>query len=367
MKIYFVGQKGVPAKFGGVEKHVEELSTRLVQAGHEVYVYARPGYTDRNLTEYKGVKIISLPTIATKRLDTISHTFRACLDLRKRQADLIHFYSIGPSSLIWLAKLVKPGVPIVATFHTKCYQHKKWGPLAKLYLRLGEITACKLADATIAVSQSLKNYAEKKYHEQVCYIPNGAEPETAAEPKLIKNLGLDKDNYILAVARLIRHKGVHHLIEAYNGIETDKKLVIAGDGVFTDDYVKELKKLARGQANIIFTGNQTGQALAELFSNAYLFVQTSESEGLSIALLEAMAYGRAVLVSDIAENLEAVGNCGFSYQSKNGSDLKDKLVSILNSPQSAAAKGDEARQRVKQFYNWDDIAAETINNEVIAT
>lgn len=360
MKIYFIGQKGIPAKYGGVEKHVDELSRRLVKAGHEVYVYARPGYTDSGLKEHQGVKIISLTTIATKHLDTISHVWRACFDLRKRQVDLIHFHSIGPSSLIWLAKLIKPGVPVVSTFHTKCYLHKKWGFMARLYLRLGEIAACRLADATIVVSRSLENYARLKYKIRPCYIPNGAAAVAPAAPAAIKSLGLKKNGYILAVARLIRHKGIHYLIDAYCGLKTDKKLVIAGAGVYTDDYVKQLKQQAAGKENIIFAGNQTGRTLAELYSNAYLFVQTSESEGLSVALLEAMSYGRPVLVSDIQENLEAVAGRGFSYKNKDSGDLKNMLISLLDNPGRAAAKGKLARQRVIEMYNWDDIAEKTI-------
>lgn len=175
MKIYFIGQKGIPAKFGGIERHVEDLSVRLADSGHEVYVYTRPNYTSPELLEYKGVKLISLPNVRTKHLDAITHTAKACVDAAKREVDIIHFHSIGPSSLIWLVKLLKPKVPIVATFHTKCYLHKKWGILARGYLKFGETMACKFADRTIAVSKSLKKYADNKYKISAVYIPNGVE------------------------------------------------------------------------------------------------------------------------------------------------------------------------------------------------
>jgi len=360
MKIYFIGQKGIPARSGGVEKHVEELATRLVKAGHEVFAYARPNYTSKKLKKYQGVNLINLPSIATKHFDAISHTFRACLDLAKREVDIIHFHSIGPASLIWLAKLLKPGVPVIFTFHTKCYEHKKWGRLAKTYLKIGELLGCLLADKTIVISHELVRYVEAKYRISAIYIPNGVSILKAVKAAKIKKLGLAKDNYILLVSRLVGHKGVHYLIKAFNSLKTDKKLVITGAGAFTDNYVRELKTLAKGNENIIFTGNKTGRELAELFSNAYLFVQPSESEGLSIALLEAMSYGRGVLISDIPENLEVAKDVGFSFINKSTASLTKKLNYLLEQPALVASRGELGRAKVKEDYNWHNITKEII-------
>ncbi len=360
MKIYFIGQKGIPAKSGGVEKHVEELSSRLARAGHEVFVYTRLKYTGKNLKKYQGVNLINLPNIATKHLDAISHTFRACWDLRKREVDIIHFHSIGPASLIWLAKLLKPGVPVIFTFHTKCYTHKKWGLIAKAYLRFGELSGCLLADKTIVISRQLVQYTKAMYNTKAAYIPNGVSQLKAVKAANIKKWGLEKDNYILLVSRLVGHKGVHYLIEAYKQLKTNKKLVITGDGAYTDKYVKELKTRAQGNKNIIFTGDQTGRTLAELFSNAYLFVQPSESEGLSIALLEAMSYGKCVLYSDIPENQEAAAGAGYSFVNKNIASLKNKLKYLLNHPDRVLSRGESGRARVKEYYNWNNITKEVI-------
>ncbi|MFA5359347.1 MAG: glycosyltransferase family 4 protein [Patescibacteria group bacterium] len=359
MKIYFIGQKGIPSKFGGVEKHVEDLSTRLVKTGHEVFVYTRANYTDRKLKKYRGVNLISLPTLATKHLDAITHTFRACLDLVRRDVDIIHFHSIGPSSLIWLAKLLKPGVPIVFTFHTKCYEHKKWGFLAKMYLKFSEAIACRLADKIITISPSLTEYAKSKYDITSVYIPNGVTLPKVIKANKIKQWGLKKDNYILTVTRLVGHKGVQYLIDAYKKLKTNKKLVIVGDGAYTDNYVKELKASAKGNKNIIFTGNQVGDELAELFSNAYLFVQPSESEGLSIALLEAMSYKQCVLVSDIKENTDVTKNCGFSFKTKNVKSLQMKLIYLLKHPALVNKYGLLAKAEVNKNYNWSKLVIAT--------
>jgi glycosyltransferase involved in cell wall biosynthesis len=361
MKIYFIGQKGIPAKFGGVERHVEELAIRLAKKGHEVYAYTRPNYTSRTMKEYKGVNLISLPSISSKNLDAISHTFRACLDVVKRDADIVHFHSIGPSSLLWLVKIMKPGTPVIATFHTRCYTHAKWGGFAKLYLKFGEIVTCTLPDRTIAISRSLTDFALRKYGKICQYIPNGVQKTRYAKPELIKKLwDLEKGSYILTVSRLVRHKGIHYLIKAYQGLNTKKKLVIVGDSAYTDDYVNEIRQMAYGNPDIIFTGNQSGQVLNELLSNAFVFVQPSESEGLSIALLEAMAFGLATVVSDIPENKEAVEQSGVTFKNKDANDLKKELEYLLKRPATIKRLGEAAKKRAIETYDWENITKETI-------
>lgn len=367
MKIAVIGQKGIPAKFGGVEKHVEDLATNLAQRGHEVYVYTRRNYTPADLASSRGVNLISLPSVNSKHLDAISHTFLACLDVARRDVDVVHFHSIGPSSLLWLVKLLKPRTPVVATFHTQCYMHQKWSSVAKLYLRFGELVCCKLSDKTIAVSKTLQAYAQKKYRNNIVYIPNGVTVRPVGDTDALDAWQLISGGYVLAVSRLVKHKGIGYLIEAFKKIETDKKLVIVGDSAFTDKYVAQIRRLAESDPRIVFTGNQTGEALKQLFSHAYIFVQPSESEGLSIALLEAMAYEQAVLVSDIPENLEALPGSDYVFKSKSIRDLRIKLEAVLATPESVNRNRRINREHVLKHYNWQDITdgIEAVYNEAL--
>ncbi len=200
---------------------------------------------------------------------------------------------------------------------------------------------------------------KKKYKRVVNYIPNGVGTAQVKEADLIKKWGLEKENYIVTISRLVRHKGIHYLIDAYKQLKTDKKLVIVGDSSYTDEYLKELKEQAGDNKNIIFTGRQSGDTLHELFTNAYLFVQPSESEGLSIALLEAMSYGQAVLSSDIPENKEAVRNSGFYFENKNVDSLKDALNQLLRSKDKVDSKRGQGLSRVKLNYDWNTIVHDT--------
>ncbi|MFA5358313.1 MAG: glycosyltransferase family 4 protein [Patescibacteria group bacterium] len=362
MKIAFIGQKGIPTKFGGIERHVEELAVRLVKAGQKVFVYCRPWYAPVDKKSFRGIKLISLPSIRTKHLDAISHTFIATLHALFSDYDIIHYHGVGPALLSFIPRIFKPQVRVVATFHCIDRKHQKWGLFARTFLKLGERAACLFAHQTITVSKTLQYYCSQIYNTDTVYIPNGVGRKNVncGSDLIAKKFGLQENGYLLVVSRLVRHKGIHYLINAFHRLKTDKKLVIVGDSAFTDDYVQELHDLSYGSKNIIFTGYQNGKVLDQLFANAYAFILPSESEGLPIVILEAMAYGKAVLASDITENLEVVRGHGFSFRNKQIDDLVSRLKHLLDNQKNVEAIGRESRDFVMQNYNWDDIVKKTI-------
>lgn len=376
MRIALIGQKTVPfigGKGGGVERHVEELATRLVAKGHEVIAYSRGYLADEKIKEYNGAKIIYTASIPTKNLDTITHVLFSTINVLFKKVDVIHYHGVGPSTLAWIPRLFKPRVKVVVTFHSIDRFHKKWGAFARWYLGLGEWTAVHFPHVCIAVSKSIQQYCRHVFNKEVVYIPNGTDLHKTGEAhdNRIRPFGISKDSYILTVARLIKHKGIHYLIEAYKKLEkthgTDqnnwpggriRKLVIVGAPSYSDDYLDYLKKLAAGSSNIVFVGFQQGETLAQLFANAYLYVHPSEAEGLSITILEAMSYGTCVLVSNIPENLESIDHAGFTFESKNVNDLYEMLIYLLDFPESVKKHGEKALTFIKKNFNWEDIVSD---------
>lgn len=363
MKIAFIGQKGILGKFGGgVESHVEDLALGLTKEGHQVIVYIRPYYCRlkvNKIRKYKGVTLIKLPTIKTKYLDAITHTFLASLDVLRRDVDIIHYHSIGPASLLLIPKLFKRKARVVFTFHSQDYYHQKWGKLAKIYLKIGEVVGCFMADQVIVISKSIKRYVAKKYGVRATFIPNGVKIAPKVNASLIRKWGLEKNNYILCVARMVPHKKIHMLIGAYKQLveeskRLNKKLVIVGGGAYTDLYVKYLENYAQNNKNIILTGSIPGnsKALGELYGNAYLYVHPSESEGLSISLLEAASFGIPVLVSNIVENRDVVGLNGFYFENKDSGDLKDKIRLLVGNKRRLSGVGKKLKQEMVNNYNW---------------
>jgi len=365
MRISMIGQKGIPTRFGGIERHVEALAVRLGKRGHQVTVYTRAWYAPAKARFAPGVRTVATATVNSKHLDAIVHTFTSTVHAIRSGADIIHYHGVGPSLLAWIPRVFAPSTKVVATFHCIDKNHQKWGWFARLALSIGERAACMFPHETIAVSKTLQAYGMHSFGGDLQYIPNGIDVTSVRSgSRTLAAHGLEKDGYILFVARLVRHKGAHHLIAAYRALEKrgltrGKKLAIVGDSAFTDDYVKEIKALAHGNKNIVFTGYLSGKPLAEVFANAYMVAHPSESEGLPIAVLEAMSYGRLVLASDIPENMEVIREHGVSFRNRSVEDLTRKLRAMLDTPATVAELGANARKFVNQHYRWDDVGKQT--------
>lgn len=359
MKIALIGQKAIPAKNGGVDRHVESLAFFLAKNKDlKIISYNRRSYLENSLKEWEGVKIVSLPFINTKNLAAISQGFLATLDALIKRVDIIHYHGIGPCLLAWIPKLLRPKTKIIATLHSFDYGNEKWGVFAKLMLKLGEKMMTKYADEIIVLTALMRDYLYQRHSRDSIIIPNGALVQEANDFSILDNFGLERGKYIVSVSRLIKLKGIQYLIKVFKKLKSahliahDIKLVIVGDG----EYEEELKKLAEADKDIIFSGNQSGANLAALYAGASLFVQSSESEGLSISMLEAMAYGLPILASDISANREAGANTVYYFQTKDEEDLALKLESILKRNDEAKNMGQGAKARVKEVFDWENIS-----------
>ena len=368
MKIAMIGQKGIPAIYGGIERHVEELATELAKKGNDVSVYARKWYTPQNINEFKGIKIIHTSSIQTKHLDTITHTFTATIDAIRQKMDIIHYHGIGPTLVAWIPKLFAKNIKVVITCHSLDRYQVKWGIFAKFILRLSEKTAYLFADKTISVAKTVQNYYLDEYKKKTVYIPNGVKIYSNKDENanLIKNWGLEKDKYILMVARLIKDKGTHYLLEAwqylnkqYPNLMSEYKLVITGG---TDDleYWNELKEIADNNKDIIFTDWQKDETLESLYANCMLFVHPSEREGLPISVLQAMSYGKPVLASDIPGHKEVILDNDFLFDNTSITSLAKKMLGLLKNKEILKNIGVNNKELVKQDYNWKDITRKTL-------
>lgn len=363
MKIAMIGHKRIPSKEGGVEVVVEELSTRLVRRGHKVDVYNRRGRNvqdknadkeNRKLKEYKGVRIINVPTINKKGIDALLYSILATIRALFGHYDVIHYHAEGPCAMLWLPHLF--GIRTVATIHGLDWQRAKWGGLATKYIKFGERIAAKYADEIIVLSKGVEKYFKETYNRNTNFIPNGVNKPTIREPKIIKEkYGLNKDDYILFLARIVPEKGLHYLIKAYNQINTDKKLVIAGGASHTNDYLIKIKEMIKDNPNIIMTGFVQGNELEELYSNCYIYCLPSDLEGMPISLLEAMSYGCKCLVSDIEENRQVTEKYGTYFKKGNIEDLKEKLEQLLKNNE----KSIEQLEVIKK-YDWEENVNKTL-------
>lgn len=367
MKIAMIGHKRIPSREGGVEIVVEEISKRLVDRGHIVDVYNRKGKNvqdktadakNKKIKEYKGIKIITIPTINKKGMDAMLYSFFASIAVLFHKYDVIHYHAEGPCAMIWIPKLFRK--KIIVTIHGLDWQRSKWGGFATKYIRFGEKMAVKYADEIIVLSENVQKYFKQTYQRETIFIPNGVNKPTIKEANIIKEkYQLEKNNYILFLARIVPEKGLHYLIEAFKQIKTDKKLVIAGGASHTNTYLKNIKEMIKQDERIIMTGFVQGEELEELYSNCYLYCLPSDVEGMPLSLLEAMSYGNLCLVSNIAENMQVVGEHASIFKKGDVQDLKQKLETLLAN-QITNEEKEKITSYILKKYCWEDVVEKTL-------
>lgn len=365
LSVAMFGQKRLTRE-GGVEIVVKELCTRMVQGGCNVTCYNRSGYhvsgseyDSNGKTEYDGICLKSVPTIEKKGLAAVSSSFFAALYSAFGKYDVVHIHAEGPALFCWLPKLC--GKRIIVTIHGIDWQRAKWGGFASRYIKFGEKVAVKYADDIIVLSKGVQKYFMDTYGRKTVFIPNGVNRPVFRSPQLMKEqLGLDKKEYILFLGRLVPEKGITYLVKAFKNVKTEKKLVIAGGSSDTDVFMQELKKLAKGDDRILFTGFVQGQLLEELYSNAYVYCLPSDLEGMPLSLLEAMSYGNCCLTSDIAECAEVIEDKALTFRKSSTADLEDKLQYVCDHPEVVNILKVEAADFICRKYNWDEVVKQTL-------
>lgn len=366
LRIAMIGHKRIPSREGGVEIVVDELSTRMVKLGCEVHAYNRYGrhtagkkYAQYKGKEYKGIRLITIPTFRNGKLNAIVYSVLATIRALFGRYDVLHFHAEGPCIMLWLPKLF--GIRTVATIHGLDWQRSKWGNFASKILKDGEKMAVKHADEIIVLSQNMKKYFLDNYKRETVYIPNGINrPDIIKADEIEQLYGLRKDHYILFVARIVPEKGLHYLIEAFKQLDTDKHLVIAGGNSHSQEYMNEIEEMVSTDSRILMTGFVSGKVLEELYSNAYMFVLPSDVEGMAVSLLEAMSYGNCCVISDIDENTEVVGQNAIAFQKSNVEELKKVMQDLVDDVAKRDYYKSTSRDYICSKYDWDKVVEKTL-------
>ncbi len=351
LRVAFVGGRGVVSKYSGIESYYEQAGSELARRGHEVTVYCRSYFTPP-IREHCGMRVLRLPTIRTKHLETVVHTLLSTVHAMFSGCDIVHYHCLGPALFSFLPRLV--GKKTVVTVQGLDWQRRKWGWLAARVLHWGEAAAITFPNTTMVVSHTLQQHFRQRYGCATTYVPNGAIHAEPAAFTRLASWGLVPDKYVLFLGRFSPEKNCHLLIEAFKQVPTDMKLVLAGGSSHSDDYVEELRR--HESERIRFMPWTSGDDLAQLLAHAALFVLPSDLEGLSLALLDAMAAGVCVLTSDIPENKEVVSGVGYTFQRGDAADLEHMLDLLVRNPELRRQAGQRAQARIQSEYAWPTIA-----------
>lgn len=370
LRIAMIGQRQYGSREGGVDVVVTALSSRLAARGHDIVCYDRKSKSTRvPMSDDDGgdaeapgsaVQSIAVRTLSGRGIAALSSSLSATLKAIRLRPDVIHYHAEGPCVPLPLAHAF--GIPTVATIHGLDWDRAKWGVLARAYIKLGERAAAKFADSIIVLSKSAQRYFLETYGRGTVIIPNGVEPTTTIPPRRINELWqLDEGSYLLFLGRIVPEKGVHYLVEAFGGLLTDKRLVIAGDAPDSSNYFASIVEQARGDKRVVFPGFVEGDILEELYSNAYAYVLPSDLEGMPISLLEAMCHGRACVTSDIPECVEVLAGTGLTFSKGSVDELHDTLERLIHDHDLAESLGKSARSRALDMFGWAGVVERTVN------
>lgn len=362
IRVAHYGQKHANSHEGGVEVVVGELAKRQVKLGYEVTCYNRKGHHISGaehdipqVAEWNGVHMKYVPTIEKKGIAAVTSSFCAAVCCAFGSYDIVHVHAEGPWAFSWIPRLF--GKKVVAHNHGIDWKREKWDQgfgAGRRFIRYGERVGVRKAHAMIVLSKALRDYFLSEYGRETILVPNGINrPEVVPADYIQKEYGLEKDGYILFLARATSEKRPELLIDAYNKLNTNKKLVIAGGSSDSEDYVELLRQKAGNDPRIIFTGFVDGIEKAELYSNAYVYVLPSDLEGMAICLLEAMSYGNCCLVSDISENTNVVGNYACTFQKGDLASLAQKLQGLCDDEGLVRKYKDSASDYICEAYSWD--------------
>jgi len=353
MKVAFIGGRGIVGKYSGVESFYEEAGKRLAAEGQRITAYCRNYFTPA-LGSYEGIRIVRLPTIRSKHLETFVHTLLSTLHACFSDLDIVHYHTLGPSLFSFIPRLF--GKKTVVTVQGLDWQRRKWSWFARNVLKAGEWASAHFPHETIVVSRTLEEYYRQRYHKPVAYIPNGTVIRPQCAGPALQRFGLGAKNYVLFIGRLSPEENFDLLIEAFEQIETPMKLVFAGGSSHTDEFVSALR--SHESDRIRFLGWLAGNDLEEVLTNAALFVLPSDMEGLSLALLDAMGAGLCVLASDVPENCEVIANAGFTFSRGDIIHLCQMLAMLLSDGNIRESAGRRARERVLENYLWERATSE---------
>lgn len=355
-----MGIRGIPARYGGFETLAEELAPRLADRGHEVWVYGRPHAIGplveepvRGRASYRGVNLRLLRAPRTKHAETVIHTLLSAIDLRGPRPDAVLL--CNAANAVTIPLLQARGARVVMHTDGLEWRRRKWGYLARRWHRLGASLAARWADELVADSRYMQHEWGCRLGVDTVFIPYGAPSGPVPTTKVLDELGLEPHRYVLYVSRFEPENNPELVIEAFSGVSTRVPLVLVGSAAYATALARRLEELAARDPRVVLAGPRYGESYAELQSHAGCYVQASEVGGTHPALVEAMGYGGRVVVNDIPEHLEVVGDAALVYEYNDAASLASKIQEMLDDPELAERLQKAARDRVRAIYNWEHV------------
>ncbi len=352
MKVAIIGTRGVPANYGGFETFAEELGRRLAERGHEVTVYGRRGFVDPSLGRYRGMRLVVLPSIRTKHLETVSNTLVSALHAAVARYDVALMCNAANAPFIPILRWT--GIPVAINVDGLERKRRKWGAAGRAYYRLGERLSAWLPNRLITDARVIHRYYRRFYRRPSEMIAYGGDLEPPTTSATLERLDLQPDGYVLYVSRFEPENNPDRVLEAWSRVTGDRPLVMVGGAPYADDLIRRINELA--DHRVVLPGTVYGDGYRELLFNCRAYIHATEVGGTHPALVEAMGAGRPVLYYDTPENREVASGAGVAFRFSGSTSLETTLEILLDDEERLARLGDRSRARVAERYRWSSVA-----------
>lgn len=352
LDVALLGSRGIPARYGGYETLMEELSIRLLARGFRVTVYCRSHSTPQGLKTYRGVYLVVLPTLPTKHLDTPVHTFLSCWAAQGRGHDAA--LVVNSANAIFVPLLQVAGIPVALHVDGIEKRRAKWGPFGRAVYAASERLAAVLPDALVTDAEVIREHYLARYGASSTAIAYGVDPRPPRTSEVLARLGLTSRRFFLYVSRFEPENNPHRVAAAYREVGGDLPLVMVGGAPYATGFIASFTRGA--DPRILFPGPIYGEGYRELLSHALAYIHATEVGGTHPALVEAMGYGNCAVVNDTPENREVAGETGLYFAAADPESLARHLDRLRQNPDEARARGAQAAERAARLYSWERVA-----------
>jgi glycosyltransferase involved in cell wall biosynthesis len=352
VKVAILGTRGVPANYGGFETFAEELGRRLADRGHEVTVYGRRGFVDPSLGSYRGMRLVVLPSIRTKHLETVTNTLVSALHAAFARYDAVLLCNAANAPFIPILRWT--GVPVAINVDGLERKRRKWGPAGRAWYRLGERLSARLPNVLVTDARVIHRYYRRYYGQASVMIAYGGDLEPPGTTETLDRLGLDAGEYLLYVSRFEPENNPDRVLEAWRSVAGGRRLVMVGGAPYADELTRRIREVA--DHRVVLPGPVYGDGYRELLFNCRAYIHATEVGGTHPALVEAMGAGRPVLYYDTPENREVASGAGVGFRFSGSTALEIRLGELLDDEPGLIALGMRGRERVEARYRWSAVA-----------
>ena len=349
MRIAILGTRGIPARYGGFETFAEELGQRLAARGHQVSIYCRERYEAET---YLGVRLVYMPTIRHKYLDTLAHTAISTLHAVTQRYEMILCCNAANAIYCWLPRVF--GTPVALNVDGLERKRKKWNALARAWYLLSERLSTFCPTHAVSDALSIRAYYKERYGCETTFISYGAEQGKVVTSTVLTELGLEREQYFLYVSRWEPENNALLVRESFERVETELRLALIGDAPYAPEYIARVRDTR--DSRIVMPGYVFGLGYKELGSHCYAYIHATEVGGTHPALIEAMGRGALVLYLDTVENREVAGGCGLAFTAESLADTMRLALRMAREERETLQAA--ARARVQERYSWDAITTQ---------